>query len=120
MCAMAQEDQIPPEPPFGRSRASERRVAGAEVSRRRVNEAIDRGGRSDAPRVFMCECGRVGCNTTLTLGLGEYDNVRTSFERFLVAPGHDVHLIHDVLERHGSHDVVARRGAERPEADGVA
>lgn len=112
--AMAQEGEGPREPPVGRSDStSERRVARGEINRRRVNEAIDRGGRSGAPRVFVCECGRIGCNTTVRLSLDEYENVRTSFERFLVAPGHDVAGIEDVIERYGSHHVVAKRATAR-------
>src|SRR3954465_13973436 len=113
-CAMAQEGEVPREPPAGpRDPRLERRVAGGEISRRRVNEAIDRGGWSGAPRAFVCECGRIGCNTTLRLGLEEYENVRTSFERFLVAPGHAVASIDEVRERHGGHHVVVRRTPAR-------
>jgi predicted ThiF/HesA family dinucleotide-utilizing enzyme len=89
----------------------ERRVACAEVNRRRVNEAIEQGRRTDDPQVFMCECGRVGCNTTVTLALDDYEGVRTGFERFLVVPGHEVERVDDVVERHAAYAVVAKVGA---------
>jgi hypothetical protein len=111
-CAMARDGGVPEGSPVGgRDPATGARAAGAEIGRRRVNEAIDRGGGSEVPRVFVCECGRIGCNTTLRLGLDEYENVRTSFERFLVVPGHAVAHTDDVLERHATHHVVARRAS---------
>jgi hypothetical protein len=111
---MSQHSGTPPaEPPAGGGPDWERRVACAEINRRRVNEAIEGGRLSDAPQVFMCECGRLGCNTTLTLTVGAYEAVRTSFERFLVVPGHEVGAVDEVLEHHTGHTVVAKRGVGR-------
>jgi hypothetical protein len=111
---MAQQGPVPPEPPAGTpDPAWERRIACAEINRRRVNEAIEQGRRDDEPQVFMCECGRVGCNTTVSLRVDDYEHVRTSFERFLVVPGHEVDVVDEVVERHGDHHVVAERGAGR-------
>lgn len=91
----------------------EQRVARAEVNRRRVNEAIEQGRLSDDSQVFICECGRLGCNTTVALTLAAYEGVRTGFERFLVAPGHQVDRVDEVIERHPGHLVVAKVGAGR-------
>jgi hypothetical protein len=102
-------DQPQPDPEW------ERRVACAEINRRRVNEAIEQGRKDDAAQVFMCECGRVGCNTTLTLTLTEYEAVRTDFDRFVVVPGHEVEAVDQVVERHAAHRVVTKRGAEARE-----
>jgi hypothetical protein len=112
---MAQEREVPPEPPAGPSDpAWERRVACAEINRRRVNEVIERGrGSGDDPQVFMCECGRIGCATTLSLSIAAYEDVRTGFERFLVVPGHEVDVVDEVVERRGSHNVVAKQGVGR-------
>jgi predicted ThiF/HesA family dinucleotide-utilizing enzyme len=103
---MAQHE---PDPAF------ERRVACAEINRRRVNEALEDGRKDDEPQVFMCECGRVGCNTTLTLTIDEYEGVRTDFDRFLVVDGHEIEEVDEVRERHPSHLVVAKRGAQARE-----
>jgi hypothetical protein len=80
-----------------------------EVNGRRVNEAIERGLGSSGSGVFLCECGQVGCNTTIELSLAEYDAIRTGFERFLVAPGHEIDRIDFVVERHNSYLVVEKR-----------
>ena len=42
-----------------------------------------------------------------------FDVGTPAFERFLVAPGHDVAGIEDVIERYGSHHVVAKRATAR-------
>jgi hypothetical protein len=85
------------------------RAAAAEVNGRRVNEAIERGTRGTGTAVFVCECGHLGCNATVELSLDDYEGVRTSFERFLVLPGHELEGIEDVVERHPSYLVVAKR-----------
>jgi hypothetical protein len=112
---MGEQGRVPPEPPVGRpDPAWERRVACAEINRRRVNEAIERGrGAGDDAQAFLCECGRVGCGTTLSLSIAAYEDVRTSFERFLVVPGHEVQIVDEVVERHDSHNVVAKQGVGR-------
>lgn len=88
----------------------ERRAIQLEVNGRRINEAIERGRDRDATAVFVCECGRLGCNERLELSVRRYEAVRTSFERFLVVPGHELAELEDVVERHPGYLVVAKRG----------
>lgn len=97
----------PGDPP---SRAE--RAAAAEVNGRRVNEAIERGAEDNGTAVFVCECGRLGCTETVEMPIAEYEAVRSGFERFLVIPGHELEEIEDVVERHGSYLVVAKRDGE--------
>lgn len=85
------------------------RAAAAEVNGRQVNEAIERGTRTATAAVFVCECGNVGCNSTIELTIAAYESVRSGFERFLVVPGHELEDIEDVVERHESYLVVAKR-----------
>jgi hypothetical protein len=87
-----------------------RRIALTESNGRRVNEAIQRGRRERGHAVFVCECGRIGCSTTLRLTLDEYEKVRTSFDRFLLTDGHETLEIEDVVERHAEYIVVRKRG----------
>src|SRR5690349_25100789 len=61
-----------------------RRMALAEINGRRVNEAIQRGRANAEVAVFVCECGSLGCATTIELPVAEYERVRTSFERFVI------------------------------------
>lgn len=88
------------------------RAAAAEVNGRRVNEAIERGTQGTDTAVFVCECGNLGCNGTVELSIAEYEEVRSGFERFLVLPGHVIEEIEDVVERHWSYLVVAKRDGE--------
>ena len=93
---------------------------------RRVNEAIERGRDGTEP-MFLCECGRIGCSAKLTLSLADYERVRTSFERFVLVPGHEIAEIDIVVERgerflivekHGVAGAMARRAdARTPDVD---
>jgi hypothetical protein len=95
--------------PAGGSSPAVERAAAAEVNGRRVNEAIERGAGATGTAVFVCECGHLGCTETVELAISEYEEVRTGFERFLIVPGHELPGIEDVVERHGSYLVVAKR-----------
>ncbi len=88
------------------------RAAAAEVNGRQVNEAIERGTKAAGAAVFVCECGMLGCTETVELTIAEYEEVRSGFERFLVIPGHELEDIEDVIERHESYFVVAKRDDE--------
>jgi len=88
------------------------RAAAAEINSRRVNEAIERGAQGTGTAVFVCECGNLGCSETVALTISAYEEVRSGFERFLVVPGHEIEEIEDVVERHGSYLVVAKRNDE--------
>lgn len=98
--------------PAGDSRGPVTRAAAAEVNGRRVNEAIERGTQGTGTAVFVCECGNLGCNAMVELSIGEYERVRSGFERFLVVPGHEIEEIEDVIERHSSYLVVAKRDGQ--------
>jgi hypothetical protein len=88
-----------------------RRSAQIEANTRRVNEAIE-AGTTEGPLVFICECGRVDCGTTLRLSRDEYEAVRTTFDRFFVVPGHELPEIEAVVERHDGYLVVSKRDPE--------
>lgn len=89
----------------------ERRAVSAEINGRRVNEAIERGGRGSSG-VFVCECGHLGCNATVELSIAEYEAVRTAFDRFLVLPGHVIDAVDNVVENRGGYLVVVKREGE--------
>jgi hypothetical protein len=105
---------VPLRPPDEGSerRAWQRRIVCAEINKRRVNEAIERGRPDDQTEgPFVCECGRIGCNTILHLTDWQYGRVRTSFERFLIAPGHEIAELDEVDETHREYAVAVKRGA---------
>lgn len=90
------------EPPW------KRRITNAEVNGRRVNEAIERGEGDPGLAVFVCECGHLGCSSTLELQIAAYEGVRTNFDRFLVLPGHEIEAVDRVVERHPEYLVVVK------------
>jgi len=104
-------DEVPDVNPADASPPVER-AAAAEVNGRRVNEAIERGAQGTGTAVFVCECGKLGCSETVELAISDYEGVRSGFERFLVVPGHQMEGIEDVVERHDSYLVVAKRDDE--------
>lgn len=84
------------------------RITLAEINGRRVNEAIERGDEGGGSAVFVCECGHLGCSSTVELGIDDYEEVRTDFDRFLVIPGHEIVAVDRVVERHPEHLVVVK------------
>lgn len=88
------------------------RAVSAEINGRRVNEAIERGSGRSETAVFVCECGYVDCSTTLGLSIDDYEAVRTDFDRFLLAPGHEIAEVDAVVERHPGYLVVVKLGRE--------
>jgi hypothetical protein len=95
-----------------RLRAADRPVI-AEIRGRRVNEAIERGARGQGQAVFLCECGIFGCSRTIEMSLDAYAAVRGGFDRFLIAPGHELSAVDRVVEEHADYSVVVKR-AGRP------
>jgi hypothetical protein len=93
----------------------QRRAAAAEINGRQVNEAIEPRDRSDASAVFVCECGHLGCSDTVEMRVAEYEAVRTSFDRFLLVPGHEIEEVDKVVERHQRYLVVVKREPEARE-----
>jgi hypothetical protein len=101
---------MPPVRPPEDESSWQRRIVCAEVNGRRVNEAIERGRGDRQHGTFVCECGRVGCTEKLDLTIEEYEAVRASFERFLIAPGHEVAGIDRVTEDHEDYLVAVKQG----------
>jgi hypothetical protein len=76
---------------FEQGRSREVRAAINENTFREINEqlvaavALDAG--DDELHDVVCECARVDCTELVTVSVPEYDEVRESGERFIVAPG---------------------------------
>lgn len=88
------------------------RTGGNEALFREVNEAIERGvwpaGEHDPVR-FRCECGRIECNETVELTVGDYERVRAHPRRFITVPGHVQPEVEDVVERGEGYVLVEKR-----------
>jgi hypothetical protein len=74
-----------------------------EVSERvaEIHESWD-GGRP----AFLCECGRIDCETTIQLGLSEYEVIRSSPNLFAIAPGHETPAVERIVGENGRFTLV--------------
>lgn len=101
-------------------RELQERIGANEATFRNVNEGISRGqypGEDDAPRGFRCECARLGCNRMVELTNREYERIRANSRHFLVAPGHELPELEDVVERYDGYVVVEKTGPAAVRAD---
>jgi hypothetical protein len=93
--------------------AREERLAKNEVIFRDLNERIaDIAAVQDDDHVyeFLCECSNTDCTRRLPLTLAVYEDVRKVATQFVVAPGHDLPEIEDVVSRRDGYQVVTKRG----------
>ena len=99
--------------------ARHERIAKNEAMFRAVNRELERatkdaGGDSEGQLEILCECGEPGCDTKLTLTIGEYDEAHGQRDRFIVAVEHEDPRIERVVIRRDSYLVVDKFGeAER-------
>ena len=75
-----------------------------------MNEAVYRtaGGDPREETLFFCECGAERCSERIAMRLDEYESVRRSDERYLVAAGHGSARSSAVVSRCNRYDVVER------------
>jgi hypothetical protein len=97
----------------------ETRLARNETLFREVNEriehAVGRGSRDDAHVYeFLCECSNTDCTLLLPLTIAEYETARSDPRQFIIAPGHDLPEIEDVVAKNSGYQVV-RKGGEAAE-----
>jgi hypothetical protein len=90
------------------------RLARNEAFFRSINErirgAVDRFQSDGHVYAFVCECADPGCMDRVSLSVAEYESVRADGTRFVVAPGHDVASIEDVVQETGDHMLVEKTG----------
>jgi hypothetical protein len=85
----------------------EARVARNEVLSREVNERIAELATAEGFYI-VCECANTGCDQRLLVPIADYRRVRERLRWFLIAPGHAVADGEDVVEQHGTYDVVEK------------
>jgi hypothetical protein len=97
------------------SEERERRVGLNESIFRQVNEQIlslgDELGVDDGAITVICECGDAGCTKRLEVPLSDYERVRQDSVLYLVASGHELPDVEQVVERHDSWQIVRKVGA---------
>jgi len=59
----------------------------------------------------VCECSRDGCMALLPVSIEEYETLRATPTRFLLAEGHERPDLETVVEQTGEHLVVEKVGA---------
>jgi hypothetical protein len=85
-----------------------RRLAHNEALFRTVNEEIDGNRSSDGKQAYVCECVDPDCVQTVELTASEYETVRASPDRFVVAPGHVVREIEHVVATQPEYTIVEK------------
>ena len=87
------------------------RAARSQAMFREVNERIiELTDKWPAEPQFVCECESTSCAETLTLTFDEYEAVRRDPGTFVVAPGHDVPDVEDVVRSTDRYLVVRKLG----------
>jgi hypothetical protein len=94
--------------------AREERLAGNETLFRSVNERIEHAAASgeidDHVFEFFCECSNTDCTLLLPLTVTEYERVRADPRQFVVAPGHELPEIENVVARMSAYQIVIKEG----------
>ena len=90
-----------------------RRVGLNEALFRQVNEEI-RGltstfGTDDGAMTVVCECGNAGCTDQLEVRIADYERIRSESRHYVIAPGHEIPDLEDVVERREGWAVVQKR-----------
>jgi hypothetical protein len=94
--------------------AREERLARNEMLFRDLNEQVELVATPlDADRgtfEFFCECSNVDCTLRMPMTLAVYEEVRSDPTLFIVAPGHELPEIEEVVRRTGAYQLVRKEG----------
>jgi hypothetical protein len=94
--------------------AREERLARNESLFRDLNEQVELVAKpldSEAHLfAFFCECSNVDCTLSMPMSLAAYEEVRADPTMFVVAPGHELPEIEEVVRRTPDYQVVRKRG----------
>lgn len=94
--------------------AREERLAVNEALFREVNERIERvaltHGDDEHVYDFLCECSNAHCDLRLSLPVSVYEQARSDSAVFLVAIGHELPEIEEVVLRGNGYQLVRKHG----------
>jgi hypothetical protein len=97
-----------------RVNARDERLARNETIFREVNERVasvaDNHLGEPIRYAFLCECSDTGCFERVDLTLGEYESVRATPTWFVIALGHELTEIEQVVRRNDEYQVVQKLG----------
>jgi hypothetical protein len=88
------------------------RFARNEAIFREVNERIEELTPSDESLEILCECGNPDCREPLRVSVADYERVRQEPTNFLVAPGHAIPAIEEVVDGAQGFEVVRKLAEE--------
>jgi hypothetical protein len=90
------------------------RLARNEALFREVNERVKEVSADPATdRIeFLCECGNADCTASISLGLGEYEELRADPLLFGVKPGHDMPEVEVVVAEDERFHTVRKHAGE--------
>jgi hypothetical protein len=94
----------------------EERLAKNEIIFRDVNERIKDAAvaaaiRDDRSLGFLCECSNVDCTLRLRVTIEEYERARSDPSQFIVALGHELPEIENVIFVGDGYQIVRKEGA---------
>jgi hypothetical protein len=91
----------------------ERRLGLNEALFRDVNERLrdlnESFGEVTNRIELVCECAKPGCAERITLSVRQYEDLRAEPEHFVIAPGHAVADIEDVIATGHGWEIVRKR-----------
>jgi hypothetical protein len=77
---------------------------------REVNERIEHLAGAASSAEFICECLQAECDEPASLTRDEYEQIRSSSNRFFVLRGHQFADIEEVVETNDSYLIVKKLG----------
>jgi hypothetical protein len=94
------------------------RLVRNQILFREVNERVrETVGSADMKLDFVCECSNEACIETVTLGLVDYDAIRSRANLFVVTAGHELPEIERIIDQGDGYVLVAKMiGVESVEA----
>ena len=94
--------------------AREERLARNESLFRDLNEQVELVAKpldSDGHFfAFFCECSNIDCTLSMPMSLADYEGVRADPTNFVVAPGHELPEIEEVIRRTPDFQIVRKHG----------
>jgi hypothetical protein len=94
----------------------ERKLGLNEAMFRQVNERLEELNRTFADFTdrlqVVCECADMGCAEMIDVPARDYERVRSEATLFIIAPGHEVADVEDVVEENKTFHVVRKREGE--------
>lgn len=93
--------------------ATGERLGQNEALFRSINERIEAGTWPATPSdavAFRCECAALGCNLLVEVTIADYESVRADSRQFILAPGHEIPAVEQVIRRTEDYVVVQKLG----------